>query len=206
MSDGYKAKRKTWMTDYITKQTIVLEQIDPEEFEAALQLIEKCRLRGGKIFVIGNGGSASNASHFAQDLGKGASDALQEQHNIRGFCTQSLVDNISWITALGNDYSYEDVFARQLETHARSRYDVLIGISVSGTSKNIVKAMQYADDHSVNTIGLMGKADPHNEWNIHNVSDVKVTFNDDHFGRVEDAMMTFLHMLCYFYIETAENI
>ncbi len=200
---GLRVKRKAWMTGYIAKQITVLEQINSDQFEAALQMIEACRMAGGQIFVVGNGGSAANASHFAQDLGKGASDILESNSDPR-FRVNSLNDNVSWLTALGNDYSYEEVFEQQLRAHGR-KGDVVIGISVSGTSQNVVAAFQYALDNSMNTIGLMGNGNA-NEENIHDLSDVKVKFVDDHFGRVEDAMMTFLHLICYFYMETAEDI
>ncbi len=204
MSDAAKkAKRKAWMADYIAKQIAVLDQIDAEKFDAALQLIENRRLSGGRIFVIGNGGSAANASHFAQDLGKGASDHLQELGASDRFRIQSLTDNVSWITALSNDSCYSEIFVEQLRVHA-SPGDIVIAISVSGHSANIVKALEYTCDNGIESITLFGALEEGDGISVY--ADVLVKFDDDHFGRVEDAMMTFLHMLCYFYMETAENI
>src|SRR4026209_2159234 len=99
-----------------------------------------------QIFVFGNGGSAANASHFATDLGKGASDKLGKR-----FRCLSLNDNVSWMTALGNDYSYEDVFSRQLMNYG-GRGDVAMALSVSGNSPNVVKGLQWAHDNGLKTI------------------------------------------------------
>ena len=103
-----------------------------------------------QIFIFGNGGSASNASHFATDLGKGSSDKLGKR-----FRVLSLNDNVSWLTAIGNDYSYEDVFVRQLENYARPG-DVAMSISVSGNSPNCVKALEWAKAHGLRTLENAG--------------------------------------------------
>lgn len=204
MSAGAKAKRRAWFTDYIAKQIVLLESIDSFEFEEACKIIEDCRTRGNQIFVVGNGGSAANASHFAQDLGKGASDALQKDHGAARFRIQSLGDNVSWITALGNDYSYDEIFSKQLEAHGKKN-DVVIGISVSGTSQNVYGAIGFALDNEMKSIALIGSRDSDGEESINQLSDVTVRFADSHFGRVEDAMMTFLHTICYCYMEAPEQ-
>src|SRR5215472_6356913 len=105
---------KQWITDYIRIQKAAHDSIP---VEAVAQLIEDLRTalkEGRQIFVFGNGGSAANASHFATDLGKGASDKAGKR-----FRVLSLNDNVSWLTALANDYAYEDVFAGQLKNYGR---------------------------------------------------------------------------------------
>src|SRR5216117_248809 len=105
---------KQWVADYLTAQQSALDSIP---IDAVGQIIEQFRAalqEDRQIFVFGNGGSAANASHFATDLGKGASDKLGKR-----FRVHSLNDNVSWMTALGNDYAYEDVFVRQLMNYAR---------------------------------------------------------------------------------------
>lgn len=196
--------RSAWFQDYLAKQTKVLASIDTNDFESCIQMIEACRKRGSQIFVIGNGGSASNSSHFAQDLGKGSSDYLQGQCGSARFRVQSLTDNVSWITALSNDSCYSEIFREQLRVHALPG-DILIAISVSGHSVNVVKALDYATDNDIETITLSGKQEEQGDG-ISAYANVAVRFDDDHFGRVEDAMMTFLHAVCYFYMETPENI
>src|SRR6266540_3407838 len=127
---------KQWTTDYIKAQKTAHDSIP---VDGVAELIEKLRValkEDRQIFVFGNGGSAANASHFATDLGKGASDKVGKR-----FRVLSLNDNVSWMTALANDYSYEDVFVSQLMNYARPG-DVVLAMSVSGSSPNIVKAVE----------------------------------------------------------------
>src|SRR5713226_702441 len=115
---------KQWVADYLTAQQAAHDSIP---IDAVARIIEQFRtaLREDRqIFVFGNGGSAANASHFATDLGKGSSDKLGKR-----FRVLSLNDNMSWMTALGNDYAYEDVFVRQLQNYGRPG-DVALGLSV----------------------------------------------------------------------------
>src|SRR5882762_2400421 len=121
--------------------------------DAVAKLIDRLRAalaEDRQVFVIGNGGSASNASHFATDLGKGASDKLG-----RRFRVQSLNDNVSWMTALGNDYSYEDVYVRQLMNFGNAG-DLLLALSVSGSSPNVVRAVEWAKINKLHTVSLIG--------------------------------------------------
>src|SRR2546423_2422648 len=141
---------KTWIADYLRQQKAALDSIP---VDAVAQILEKLRAalkEDSQIFVFGNGGSAANASHFVTDLGKGAADKIG-----RRFRVMSLNDNVSWMTALGNDYAYEDIFVRQLENYARPGDFVLV-MSVSGNSPNVVKAVQWAKDHGVYTAALVG--------------------------------------------------
>src|SRR2546421_12411581 len=119
-----------WIADYLKAQKAAHDSI---AVEAVAQLIEKFRealQEERQIFVFGNGGSAANASHFATDLGKGASDKLGKR-----FRVVCLNDNTSWMTALGNDYAYEDVFVGQLQNYGL-RGDMTLSLSVSCNSPN----------------------------------------------------------------------
>src|SRR5215472_10806930 len=141
---------KQWISDYITAQKAAHESIP---VDAVAQLIEKLRdalKEGRQILVFGNGGSAMNASHFATDLGKGASDKLGKR-----FRVLSLNDNVSWMTALGNDYAYEDIFVGQLKNYGRPG-DVALSMSVSGNSPNCVKALEWARKNGLRTVALVG--------------------------------------------------
>src|SRR2546421_7537909 len=141
---------KQWIADYLKAQKGAHDSIP---VETVAQLIEKFRqaLKDDRqIFVFGNGGSAANASHFATDLGKGSSDKLGKR-----FRCLSLNDNVSWMTALGNDYTYEDIYARQLMNYGRPG-DLAMALSVSGSSPNIVRAMEWAKTNGLVTIALVG--------------------------------------------------
>src|SRR6266581_8254665 len=142
---------KSWIADYLNQQKAALDSIP---VEAVAQILEKLRAAlkaDSQIFVFGNGGSAANASHFVTDLGKGASDKLK----VRRFRCLSLNDNASWLTALGNDYSYEEVYERQLMNYAR-KGDVVLALSVSGSSPNVVRAAQWAKQNELQVLALVG--------------------------------------------------
>jgi D-sedoheptulose 7-phosphate isomerase len=149
-----------------------------------------------EIFVCGNGGSASNASHFVTDLGKGSSDKVG-----RRFRCMSLNDNVSWMTAIGNDYCYEDIFVRQLANYARPG-DILFVLSVSGQSPNIVKAVTWANDNKLKTVALVGA----NRGRVAEIAHEVVVVNSKHYGHVEDAHMTICHMLCYAFMENPNHV
>src|SRR5438067_8443693 len=137
-----------WIADYLMAQKAAHDSIP---IDAVAQLIGKFRQaleEDRQIFVFGNGGSAANASHFATDLGKGSSDKLGKR-----FRVVSLNDNASWMTALGNDYAYEDVFVRQLMNYGRPG-DLVLVMSVSGSSPNLVKAVEWANQTGLHTIAL----------------------------------------------------
>jgi len=180
-----------WVSDYLRAQKAALDSIPPEAVAQLIQTLRRIHQEDRQVFVFGNGGSASNASHFATDLGKGASDRLGKR-----FRVLSLTDNVSWLTALGNDYSYEDVFARQLHNYARSG-DLAIGISVSGNSPNCVKALEWAKANGVQTVALVGGK----RGRMAEIADQAIVINDTHYGRAEDAQMGICHLLCYAFME-----
>src|SRR3954451_3030730 len=130
-----------WISDYLTAQKAALDSIPAEGTAKLIELVRTALHEDRHIYVFGNGGSAMNSSHFATDLGKGASDKVGKR-----FRVLALNDNVSWITALGNDYAYEDVYVRQLENYARPDDFVLV-LSVSGNSPNVVKAVEWARQH-----------------------------------------------------------
>lgn len=183
-----------WFSEYVRLQKATLDSIPVAALEAILAVLGTALREDRQIFAIGNGGSAANASHFVTDLGKGASDALG-----RRFRCLSLTDNVAWMTAIGNDYSYDDVFVRQLENYGRAG-DVVIAISVSGNSPNLVKALQWARDKGLRTVALVGAK----RGRMAEIAEHTVVIGDTHYGRVEDAQMGILHMLCYAFMERPE--
>src|SRR5215472_14097940 len=103
---------KQWISDYIKAQKAAHDSIPVEAVAQLIELLRQALKEDRQIFVFGNGGSAANASHFMTDLGKGASDKLAKRFRVLCLST-----DVSWITALGNDYSYDDIFARQLQNY-----------------------------------------------------------------------------------------
>jgi D-sedoheptulose 7-phosphate isomerase len=184
---------KQWISDYIRAQKAAHDSIPVEAVARTIEALRRALQEDRQIFVFGNGGSAANASHFATDLGKGASDKLGKR-----FRVLSLNDNVSWMTALGNDYSYEDVFVRQLENYARPG-DLALSLSVSGNSPNCVKALAWAKDHGLRTIAMVGGK----RGRMAEVAEEVLVIADTHYGRVEDAQMGICHLLCYAFMERA---
>ncbi len=182
---------KDWIADYIQKQKAALDSIPGPAVEKLVQIFQKALREDRQIFVFGNGGSAANASHFITDLGKGASDKVG-----RRFRCLSLNDNVSWMTALGNDYCYEDVFVRQLSNFAR-RGDVVLVMSVSGNSPNVVRAVEWSAKNGLCTIALVGKK----RGRLAEIAEHVIAIDSEHYGRVEDAHMGICHMLCYVFME-----
>ena len=185
---------KSWITDYMRYQIAALYAIDPEQVARLIDQFRQALSQETQVFVFGNGGSAANASHFVTDLGKGASDKLGKR-----FRCLSLNDNVSWMTALGNDYSYEDVFLRQLLNLAKPG-DIVLAMSVSGDSPNVVKAFTWARANRMKTIALVGAK----QGRLAELADHCLIINSEHYGKVEDAHMGICHMLCYAFIENPE--
>ncbi len=183
-----------WIREYVTAQKAALDSIPASGVAEVIKKLGAALKEDRQIFVVGNGGSAANASHFATDLGKGSSDKLG-----RRFRVLSLNDNVSWITALGNDYSYEDVFARQLMNYANPG-DLLLVLSVSGSSPNLVRAVEWAVKHQVHTVALVGGK----RGKLAELADQTIVVSDTHYGRAEDAQMGICHMLCYAFMENPQ--
>jgi D-sedoheptulose 7-phosphate isomerase len=183
-----------WITEFITAQKAALDSVPVEAVARIIETFQKALAEDRQVFVFGNGGSAANASHFATDLGKGSSDKVG-----RRFRVISLNDNVSWMTALGNDYAYDEVFARQLMNYGRAG-DVVLALSVSGNSPNVVKALEWSKKQGLHTIALVGAK----RGRMADVADQTVVIDSTHYGRVEDAQMGICHMICYAFMERPE--
>ena len=182
---------KQWISDYIRAQKAAHDSIPVDAVAQLIELLRAAHKENRQLFVFGNGGSAANSSHFATDLGKGASDRLGKR-----FRVLSLNDNVSWMTALANDYSYEDIFVGQLQNYGQPG-DLALAMSVSGNSPNCVKALDWAKKNSLRTIALVGAK----RGRMAEIADHVLVINDTHYGRVEDAHMGICHMLCYAFME-----
>jgi len=182
---------QSWLSRYIEAQHRALDSIPLEAVERVVATIRRAWEDEKQIFAIGNGGNAASASHFATDLGKGASDALG-----RRFRIFTPADNVAWLTAIGNDYCYEDVFVRPMENFARPG-DVLIASSVSGNSPNLVRAMEWARDNDLRTIAFVGAK----KGGLAALAEQTIVVADAHYGRVEDVQMTLYHLICYAFME-----
>ncbi len=183
---------QAYFQTYLDQQKAVYDTIPTDRVEQLINLIKTCWEEDRQLFGFGNGGSAASVSHFMTDLGKGASDKMG-----RRFRCLSLNENMAWLTALGNDYAYEDVYLRQLQNYARPG-DLVLTLSVSGNSPNLVKAVQWANNNGLTTIALVGGK----RGQLAELAHESIVIEDTHYGRVEDAHMTICHMLCYGFMES----
>lgn len=135
---------------YFKRVKEALDRTDKESLNVLANLLAGARDEGRQIFIMGNGGSAATASHYVCDFNKGASQGLG-----RKFKFICLNDNVPSLTAYGNDVGYEDVFVHSLSNYFRPG-DLVIGVSGSGNSANVVKAVRYANERGGVTVGLTG--------------------------------------------------
>jgi D-sedoheptulose 7-phosphate isomerase len=180
-----------YVQSYLGRLGAVLKNIDPKQVAQAGALLVAAREEGRQVFICGNGGSAAMASHMAVDLGKGCSRKRPKR-----FRVMSLTDNVPWMTALSNDLSYDDVFVEQLANFAQ-KDDVLVAISSSGNSRNILKAVQYAGKSGCHTIGISG----FKGGTLKELVEQHVLVKADHMGLIEDGQMIVAHILCYAFMD-----
>jgi D-sedoheptulose 7-phosphate isomerase len=171
---------------YLEYLQAVLRRIDPAEIGGFIRTLLDARERSATIFFIGNGGSAATASHFANDLSIGTNDYDKP---FRAF---SLTDNVPILTAIGNDFGYDEIFVRQLRALGKSG-DVLIGISASGNSPNLLKAFEYARSIGISTIAITafdgGRMKALANQGIHVPTDLR------EYGPAEDAHLVLDHLV-----------
>lgn len=171
--------------NYISHLQGVLERLQINDVRESIDVIMDAYHADKQVFVIGNGGSASTASHLACDLGKGTS--LEGKKRFRVI---SLTDNVATMTAWSNDVSYDDVFIEQLKNLVNPD-DVVIGISASGNSENIIRAMQHASQIGCRTIGWSGFGG----GKLAEICDVNVIVDSNQYGPVEDVHLILNHIL-----------
>jgi D-sedoheptulose 7-phosphate isomerase len=159
--------------------------------DTAIQWFREARAKSKAIFVCGNGGSASTASHLACDIVKGASYMQQQRFRI-----MALTDSLPTITAYSNDVSYECVFAEQLRNFAQPD-DLVVCISGSGNSSNVLRAAEYASSVGCRTIGLTGR----DGGKLGPMVDLNIRIATPHMGRIEDGHMIVCHMIAYHLME-----
>jgi D-sedoheptulose 7-phosphate isomerase len=176
---------------YKTDVLKAIETIDLDKVGQAIDILIRARDEGRRIFVCGNGGSASTASHFVCDMVKGASFNRNKRFRI-----MSLTDSLPTITAYSNDVGYECVFVEQLKNFAEPG-DVVMAISGSGNSPNVLRAVEYGNSIGCRTIALSG----HNGGKLGPLAELNVQASSPHMGRIEDVHMIVMHMICYYFMD-----
>ncbi len=179
----------TFVPEYIDGFVRVLDSIDQHDIQNVIDRIVSAYREGRQLFIAGNGGSAATASHAATDFGK----TMLGRHVdplARRFRVISLVDNLALLTAYGNDVGFDSIFAEQLRMLAHPD-DVLMVISASGNSPNIIEALDAARELGVGTIGLLGC----DGGQALSRTDHAVTVRSAQFGYIEDAHVVIMHLI-----------
>lgn len=176
---------KSFIEAYQSALDAAIGAVCPKTFEAILHRLSDVYHRRGRLFVIGNGGSAATASHFACDLGKNAVPPGRSR-----FKVIALTDSTPAITAYGNDNGYASVFAEQL-TNLMESGDVLMAISASGNSPNIIEAVSLAKANGLTVIGLAG----FDGGKLASLADLEVTIPGTTYEQIEDIHMILTHMM-----------
>jgi D-sedoheptulose 7-phosphate isomerase len=179
-------------SDYRDEILGAIAAINLDKVGEAIEWFRQARDAGHHIFVCGNGGSASTASHFACDMVKGASFDRSTRFRI-----MALTDSIPTITAYSNDVSYERVFVEQLRNFAGS-CDLCMAISGSGNSPNVLRAIEYANSIGCRTVALTGR----DGGELGRLAHLNIQVSIPHMGRIEDAHMIVCHMISYYFMET----
>lgn len=167
-----------------------LEALDKEKVELAIDMIVEAYKNDRKVFILGNGGSASTASHMATDFGKGTLRRIYDNSE-RRLRVVSLTDNVALMTAYANDLSFEDVFIQQLRNLVETD-DLVIALSGSGNSPNIIKAIKYARSCGAKTIGLLGFK---NGGKLAKIVDCSVIVDSINYGPIEDIQLILNHLI-----------
>ena len=186
--------------DYLTGLKAVLDRLPLAELEKLFTVIEEAHAAGKQIFVIGNGGSAATASHMMNDLNKGTLGHKGDAPWKR-FKVIALTDNVSLMTAWANDTDYNTVFSEPLKNLA-NRGDVLIAISASGNSPNIITAVEVAKQLGVKVLGLGGFTG----GKLAQLADVCVVVPSNDYGPVEDVHMIIDHILVGYLYEKLKEV
>lgn len=171
--------------NYIENEIETLKKLDVDAINDALNLLRETQENGNTVFVFGNGGSSSTASHFQNDFNKGVSEHLDKKFNL--LC---LNDNVATVMAVANDIGFEEVFRFQLTGHIKPG-DVCIAISGSGNSKNVINAVEYAKAMGNKIIGLTG----YGGGKLKELSDISLHVPINSMQITEDVHMIFDHLM-----------
>lgn len=175
------------IAQYIATEKAVLDSLDKRKINDVMNVLENARLSGKRIFICGNGGSASTSAHLECDFNKGISYDQEIKYDI-----ECLSDNVPMMMAIANDISYDDIFVVPLRNKMK-RGDIVIGISGSGNSENVVKAFEYANSLNACTIAFTG----YNGGKLKKIAKYGIHVPIDNMQIVEDVHLVLNHMMMF---------
>lgn len=196
---GESSGAAEWTRGYAARMTELLRDLDADSVAAVIDEMDRASVEGRTIFVVANGGSSAVASHLVNDLGPNSLVPRQSR-----FRVYSLSDNVESVTAIANDAGYENVFAYQLQANMEPG-DLVLAMSVSGNSPNLVKALEYARDNGGRTIAWTG----FDGGKLAGLADLSVHFPStrDEYGPVEDMFAVLVHIVAgYLAMQRGRNL
>ena len=171
--------------NYISTLQLTMDQLPQQLIAEVIDVLQQARRQGNQVFILGNGGSASTASHFACDLAKNT-----RQEGLPHFRVIGLTDNMAMFSALANDGGYENVFSEQLASLVRPG-DIVIAISASGNSKNVINAAETAHRFEATVIGLTG----FDGGRLAQLASINIQVNSNIIEHVEDIHLMLEHLI-----------
>src|SRR5215208_4012939 len=171
--------------NYISTLQLTMDQLPRQAIADVVAVLQQARVKGSQVFILGNGGSASTASHFACDLAKNT-----RRDGLPHFRVIGLTDNMAMFSALANDEGYENVFSEQLAGLVRPG-DIVIAISASGNSKNVIKAVEEAHRHKATVIGFTG----FDGGCLGQLANINIHVNSNIIEHVEDIHLMLEHII-----------
>lgn len=181
---------KKFVDEYILEVMRCLKSLDRDKIELIIDVLVAAYKKDRKVFILGNGGAASTSSHMACDLGKGTLQRVYDNTE-RRFKVMSLTDNVALMTAFANDLSFDDIFVQQLRNLIETD-DVVIALTGSGNSPNVVKAIKYAKLCGAVTIGILGFK---TGGKIGKIVDYSIIADSNHYGPIEDIQLILNHII-----------
>jgi D-sedoheptulose 7-phosphate isomerase len=183
------------ITEYIKKEVEIFDRLNVSAINSAIELLKKTFEDEKNVFIFGNGGSSSTASHFANDFNKGISEYTEKKFNF--IC---LNDNVPTVMAIANDIGFEEIFRFQLKGHLKYG-DIVIAISGSGNSKNIINAVEYVREQGNKIIGLTG----YDGGRLGSISDIHLNVPVKSMQITEDIHMIFDHLIMSVFYKILTN-
>lgn len=195
-----KLSPKEFIDRYILEVIRCLNSLDKEKIELVVDVLVAAYKKDRRVFILGNGGAASTSSHMACDLGKGTLQRVYDNTE-RRLKVMSLTDNVAVMTAYGNDLGFDDIFVQQLRNLVETD-DVVIVLTGSGNSPNVVKAVKYAKLCGAKTIGILGFK---TGGKLGKMVDYSIIVDSNHYGPIEDIQLALGHMIAA-WIAKVKNI
>ena len=171
--------------NYISTLQLTMDQLPRQSIADVVAVLQQARMKGSQVFILGNGGSASTASHFACDLAKNT-----RQEGLPHFRVIGLTDNMAMFSALANDEGYENVFSEQLASLVRPE-DIVIAISASGNSRNVIRAAEVAHRYGATVVGFTG----FDGGSLRQLANFNIHVNSSIIEHVEDIHLMLEHLI-----------